>query len=87
MKAEEKEALIRKARDLYPDDERLIESGTAEEQERSYQIAERLLSERNDLRSWSVDDDGPREPAHKGHYSLMGTYWCDTCNSPYCVNA
>lgn len=24
------------------------------------------------------------EPPHTGHYSLMGTYWCDTCNSPYC---
>lgn len=23
--------------------------------------------------------------AHVGHYSrLGGTYWCDTCNSPYC---
>lgn len=22
---------------------------------------------------------------HKGHYSRIGgTYWCDTCNSPYC---
>lgn len=24
------------------------------------------------------------EPAHVGHWSLFGTYWCDTCNSPYC---
>lgn len=24
------------------------------------------------------------EPAHTGHWSLFGTYWCDTCNSPYC---
>lgn len=23
--------------------------------------------------------------AHAGHFSrLGGTYWCDTCNSPYC---
>lgn len=21
---------------------------------------------------------------HLGHYSLFGTYWCDTCSSPYC---
>lgn len=21
---------------------------------------------------------------HTGHYSLFGTYWCDTCDSPYC---
>ena len=24
------------------------------------------------------------EPAHAGHWSTFGTYWCDTCNSPYC---
>lgn len=31
------------------------------------------------------DDD---EPEHVGHYShLGGTYWCDTCDSPYCVLA
>ena len=24
------------------------------------------------------------EEAHTGHWSLMGTYWCDTCDSPYC---
>ena len=24
------------------------------------------------------------EPAHVGHWSTFGTYWCDTCNSPYC---
>lgn len=24
-------------------------------------------------------------PAHVGHFSrLGGTWWCDTCNSPYC---
>ncbi len=28
-----------------------------------------------------VDDETP----HEGHYSrLGGTWWCDTCNSPYC---
>lgn len=26
------------------------------------------------------DDDKP----HEGHWSTFGTYWCDTCNSPYC---
>lgn len=26
--------------------------------------------------------------AHVGHLSrLGGTWWCDTCNSPYCENA
>jgi hypothetical protein len=33
------------------------------------------------------DDDqpDPDEPAHVGHFSrLGGTWWCDTCNSPYC---
>lgn len=24
------------------------------------------------------------QPAHVGHYSTFGTYWCDTCDSPYC---
>lgn len=24
------------------------------------------------------------EDPHTGHYSLFGTYWCDTCDSPYC---
>lgn len=24
------------------------------------------------------------EPEHTGHMGLYGTYWCDTCNSPYC---
>ena len=24
-------------------------------------------------------------PPHRGHFShLGGTWWCDTCNSPYC---
>jgi hypothetical protein len=28
--------------------------------------------------------DGTEAP-HRGHWSkLSGTYWCDTCNSPYC---
>jgi len=27
----------------------------------------------------TVSDTG-----HIGHYSLFGTYWCDTCSSPYC---
>lgn len=30
-------------------------------------------------------DRGASEPPHTGHFShLGGTYWCDTCNSPYC---
>lgn len=39
------------------------------------------------------DEDEPVEcehgPApHEGHYSrLGGTWWCDTCNSPYCCLA
>ena len=25
------------------------------------------------------------DPPHEGHFSrLGGTWWCDTCNSPYC---
>ena len=29
-----------------------------------------------------LDYDGP---PHEGHYSrLGGTWWCDTCDSPYC---
>jgi hypothetical protein len=33
-----------------------------------------------------VDEDG--EVAHAGHFSrLGGTWWCDTCNSPYCERA
>jgi hypothetical protein len=24
------------------------------------------------------------QPPHTGHFSMFGTYWCDTCNSPYC---
>ena len=32
-------------------------------------------------------DESDREP-HIGHYSrLGGTYWCDTCDSPYCDQA
>lgn len=27
------------------------------------------------------------EPVHSGHMSLFGTYWCDTCDSPYCEQA
>lgn len=26
----------------------------------------------------------PNEEQHTGHWSLFGTYWCDTCDSPYC---
>jgi len=25
-----------------------------------------------------------QEPAHIGHMSTFGAWWCDTCNSPYC---
>lgn len=41
----------------------------------------------------STDDDGRLQldmlgtyflNRHQGHYSLFGTYWCDTCDSPYC---
>ena len=46
---------------------------------------------------WTLDDDGyfqiqpyqyseADQIAHTGHWSLFGTYWCDTCNSPYCEN-
>lgn len=38
-----------------------------------------------------VDGDEPGEyvyPPHMGHWSrLGGTWWCDTCNSPYCDRA
>ena len=27
------------------------------------------------------------EGLHAGHYGPFGTYFCDTCNSPYCDNA
>lgn len=34
------------------------------------------------------DDQGDDDEPHTGHYSqLGGTYWCDTCNSPYCEQA
>lgn len=33
---------------------------------------------------WDTDED---ENPHTGHYSTFGTYWCDTCNSPYCDRA
>lgn len=26
----------------------------------------------------------PVDEPHTGHYSLFGTYWCDTCDSHYC---
>ena len=29
----------------------------------------------------------PIADIHTGHYSTFGTYFCDTCNSPYCVLA
>lgn len=29
-------------------------------------------------------DDLAQSPPHEGHWSTFGTYWCDTCNSPYC---
>lgn len=33
------------------------------------------------------EEDDPDVP-HVGHFSqLGGTYWCDTCNSPYCERA
>lgn len=25
-----------------------------------------------------------KEEPHKGHWSTLGGWWCDTCNSPYC---
>lgn len=25
--------------------------------------------------------------AHVGHWSTFGTFWCDTCDSPYCDEA
>lgn len=32
-----------------------------------------------------VETDENGEPIHVGHFSrLGGTWWCDTCNSPYC---
>lgn len=32
-----------------------------------------------------LNEWGEPEPPHVGHFSrLGGTYWCDTCNSPYC---
>lgn len=40
-----------------------------------------------------LDCDGINRPGvgwvfegqqHVGHWSIFGTYWCDTCNSPYC---
>ncbi len=33
-----------------------------------------------------VDGEDPNcEPPHTGHFSrLGGTWWCDTCDSPYC---
>jgi hypothetical protein len=37
-----------------------------------------------ELRAGLPDPDAP----HAGHFSrLGGTWWCDTCNSPYCENA
>ena len=34
--------------------------------------------------NWTHSHDADDAP-HTGHYSrLGGTWWCDTCNSPYC---
>lgn len=30
------------------------------------------------------DEDFIDEEPHEFHWSLFGTYWCDTCDSPYC---
>jgi hypothetical protein len=38
----------------------------------------------DEYNEWDVDED---ENPHTGHYSTFGTYWCDTCNSPYCDRA
>lgn len=29
-------------------------------------------------------DDATEDELHTGHWSIFGTYWCDTCDSPYC---
>lgn len=29
------------------------------------------------------DEAEPDEEPHKFHFTPFGTYWCDTCNSPY----
>lgn len=35
----------------------------------------------------AAEEESDDEP-HVGHFSrLGGTWWCDTCNSPYCDNA
>jgi hypothetical protein len=37
------------------------------------------------MTSDTYDEDYNPDEQHTGHYSrLGGTYWCDTCNSPYC---
>lgn len=33
---------------------------------------------------WAEDDQQRDENGHRGHWSTFGTYWCDTCDSPYC---
>lgn len=57
--------------------------GTQEYRECSWDL-EDVRRRINDLGQDTGDYDAP----HTGHYSrLGGTYWCDTCNSPYCDNA
>lgn len=38
---------------------------------------------------WPADEsDDDDDTPHVGHFSrLGGTWWCDTCNSPYCDRA
>jgi hypothetical protein len=46
------------------------------------------VTEWNDLESAYAEFLGDDDTPHTGHYSrLGGTYWCDTCNSPYCDKA
>lgn len=50
-------------------------------------MAQVRAQERRDAR---VRDDAIEhaEEPHTGHYSRIGgTWWCDTCNSPYCEQA
>lgn len=37
------------------------------------------------VRSYAKNADEHEPAEHQGHFSrLGGTWWCDTCNSPYC---
>lgn len=56
-------------------------------------LEDEQMTKWTDIPAWTVRDaeestEQEERSMHVGHWSrLGGTYWCDTCDSPYCDEA